>query len=387
MTIKFPLVLRIVCAFLLAASASEQATAQDADVYAAPETWLCKPGRQDLCSADIATTVIRADGSTTRTVMQPDSNAPVDCFYVYPTISNQQTGNSNLVPGPGEQRVVVQQFARFATVCKPYAPMYRQVTLAGLTSALTGSPMAMDFEMGYQDVLAAWKHYLKYDNHGRGIVLVGHSQGARVLQLLVQREIENAPVQAQLVSAVMLGFNVEVPIGAKVGGTFKRTPLCSSAEQNACVVSFVSFRAESPPPANTRFGLSRSPGMQIGCVDPAQLSGMPPQTTVPARSNLLGQPTASPEWQRIVGSVDTAFITLPDYLQDACVADGGRGYLAISSTAEPNDVRPKHIPGDLIVGGKTWDDWGLHLVDFNLGAGNLVEIVRRQAAFYVAGKR
>jgi Protein of unknown function (DUF3089) len=53
-------------------------------------------------------------------------------LYVYPTVSGQPTGNSNLVIGPAERSVALYQAARYSENCRVYAPMYRQVTLAAL---------------------------------------------------------------------------------------------------------------------------------------------------------------------------------------------------------------------------------------------------------------
>ena len=38
----------------------------------------------------------------------------------------------------------------------------------------------------YADVAEAWHTYLKRFNHGRGVVLIGHSQGTFVLRRLVR---------------------------------------------------------------------------------------------------------------------------------------------------------------------------------------------------------
>ena len=47
--------------------------------------------------------------------------------------------------------------------------------------------------LAYNDVLDAWNYYLKNDNGGRGVVLVGHSQGSGVLtQLITQRDRRQA---------------------------------------------------------------------------------------------------------------------------------------------------------------------------------------------------
>ena len=95
-------------------------------------SWLCRPGRQDACSVDLTTTIVQADGSFTREEWTGDPNAPIDCFYVYPTVSTDPTPLSDMIADPAELNVIRQQFARFGSVCRLYAPLYRQVTLAGL---------------------------------------------------------------------------------------------------------------------------------------------------------------------------------------------------------------------------------------------------------------
>ena len=52
----------------------------------------------------------------------------------------------------------------------------------------------LDRGLGYDDVRDAWNYYLQHDNHGRGVVLIGHSQGAYVLAALLAQEIDGKPV-------------------------------------------------------------------------------------------------------------------------------------------------------------------------------------------------
>ena len=104
--------------------------------YADPKSWLCRPGRQDACAVDLTTTIVAADGGFTRETWAADPDAPVDCFYVYPTVSTDATAHSDMIPDPAEANVVRIQFARFASRCRVYAPVYRQVTLSALRTAL-----------------------------------------------------------------------------------------------------------------------------------------------------------------------------------------------------------------------------------------------------------
>ena len=66
-----------------------------------------------------------------------------------------------MTPDAAELRVIEQQFARFASVCRPYAPSYRQVTLAGLMATFAGGgPRDLEHCLAYNDVRDDFQHYL-----------------------------------------------------------------------------------------------------------------------------------------------------------------------------------------------------------------------------------
>src|SRR5262245_22336862 len=206
-------------ALVIAAAPVAAQTSTPKNDYAKPETWLCRPGlTEDLCAIDLTTTVVTADGKLTREAFSANPKAPIDCFYVYPTISLDAGGNSDMTIGAEERAVIRAQFARFGSVCRTFAPLYRQVTLTALRAATAGKPMASDRALAYNDVADAWRFYLEHDNGGRGVVLVGHSQGSGVLMQLIREEIDGEPVQARVLSALLMGANVAVPRGQDVGG-------------------------------------------------------------------------------------------------------------------------------------------------------------------------
>ena len=100
--------------------------------------------------------------------------------------------------------------------------MYRQITLAGLGSPSKVTPAMRD--TAYRDVRDAWRSYLKRDNNGRGVVVIGHSQGTRVLRQLVAEEIDAKPkVRRRLISAILLGGIVLVKEGEDAGGETSAT--------------------------------------------------------------------------------------------------------------------------------------------------------------------
>jgi hypothetical protein len=381
-------------AFLSAASALAETPAAPAAAaakpndYADPANWLCRPGRADACGADETSTVVQADGSESVESWTADPDAPIDCFYVYPTVSTEPTPNSDMVPGPGETRVVQGQIERFAAKCRVYAPMYRQVTLAALTSFLTGKPVAADRALAYNDVRDAWNEYLAHDNHGRGVVLIGHSQGSLVLTALIQNEIEGKPVEKQIVSAILAGTSLQVPAGKDVGGDFKHMALCHGASQTGCAITYASFRAVLPPPADSRFAHGRDPGMMAACVNPASLAGGKGELKAYLPSDRVGlSPQPPVEWVKGQKNPATPFVTPPGMLSGECVSNEHGSYLAVTVNADPKDPRADDIIGDVVFGGQVQASWGLHLIDMNLTMGNLLEIVDAQSKAWLAANK
>lgn len=376
---------RLVLALLLAACAAPGAFAAPAaqpapNDYTDPANWLCRPGRADACAADQTATVVNADGSESKEVWSADPNAPIDCFYVYPTVSTEPTPNSDMIPGPGEKGVVVQQVARLASKCRIYAPMYRQVTLAALRAYMAGKPVAASRALAYDDVRDAWNEYLAHDNHGRGVVLIGHSQGTRVLIQLVKEEIDGKPIQKRIVSVILGGTVLQVPVGKDVGGDFKSIPLCRSTAQVGCVIAFASFRANVPPPPGAPFGASGGPGLMAACVNPAAPGGGSGalEAYLPAGRVALS-PQAPVEWVKGGPPITTFFVKVPGLLTGECVSNAHGSYLAVTVNADPKDPRTDDIAGDILVKGKVLTSWGLHLIDMNLTMGNLVDDVDAQS--------
>jgi hypothetical protein len=352
-------------------------TAAPKNDYSKAESWLCPPGGQDACVVDLTTTVIAEDGRLTPEKFTPAANPPIDCFYVYPTVSLDPGGNSDMIAGNEERNVIRSQFARFRSQCRPFAPLYRQFTLTALRAGTAGKPVASDRALGYNDVLEAWNHYLKNDNNGRGIVLIGHSQGSGVLTQLIRNEIDGKPVQSRIVSALLLGTNVAVPKGKDVGGAFKEMPLCRSAEQTGCIVTYVSFRSTIPPPPDSRFGKVQDASMEAGCTNPAALAG--------GRGELHSYfTTGTHQWVTPAESISTPFVSVPRLLTAQCVSNDKGSYLEITVNEDSHDPRADDIPGDVMANGKPNPGWGLHLIDVSEAMGNLVDLVGKQARSYLA---
>lgn len=381
----FPLTLLLACPLFAQAPKND---------YSKSDAWLRLPGNStDACGvADLATTVVTAQGKLKTERWTGNSNATIDCFYVYPTVSNDPTPNSDMDAGPEERSVILHQFARFGSQCKLYAPLYRQVTLTALRANMTGKPMTVDRALGYNDVLDAWNYYLEHYNNGRGVVLIGHSQGSGVLTQLIKSEIDGKPIQSRLISALLLGTNLAVPKGKDVGGAFQNIPLCRSLTQIGCVVAYASFRANEPPPKGTLFGRVPAADMMAACVNPAAPAGGSAPLHAYLGSGKGGATTLTPETKPWVTPapaqpIGTMFVSVPGLLTGECVNDENGSYFAITVHGNPKDPRVDDIPGDVVANGVKLPAWGLHLIDANVAMGDLVALVARQSKAYLAAAK
>jgi hypothetical protein len=343
--------------------------------YSDGKSWLCRPDRHDACDVDLTTTIIAPDGKLTRETFSADPKAPIDCFYVYPTVSTDPSPNSDMTPDAAELNVIRQQFARFGSKCRLYAPVYRQVTLAGLRTLLSGGGGSLARGIQYDDVRDAWNYYLEHDNKGRGFVLVAHSQGSFILDELIRKEIDGKPVQSRMVSAILLGVTLSVPRGKDVGGSFQHVPLCRSASQTGCVISYSSFRSTVLPPANTRFGKVANSDLTAACTNPAALMGgsRPLHSYLSADGRTIIGTTKPQPWINPERPIETPWVTIPGLLTGECKSNENATYLEVTVHPDPSGRRTGDIVGDLT------PDWGLHLVDFNIAIGDLVEVVGQQA--------
>jgi hypothetical protein len=345
--------------------------------YSKDLSWLCLPGRKDVCSTPLPTTAVNANGYGSNGLSPVAKDPPIDCFYVYPTVSTDQGLNSDLSAGREERLAAEVQFARFASVCRPFAPIYRQMTLASIMAHAAGADISQAAMLAYGDVLAAWRNYIRTRNQGRPFVLIGHSQGSLMLQQLIAREIENDPaVTRRMKLAIVPGYNVLVPEGKLVGGTFKKTPLCSRPGEAGCVITWVSFREKNVPPPGAIFGYAEQPGMTVACVNPA-LPGSRDWVRLDsywfARST-LPVPGGPILWSS-EGPPPTPYVRTEGLVSARCINGGPRGYLWVRTNADPSDKRTDRVGGEVAVLGMFVPGWGMHLADMAEAQGDLVREV------------
>src|SRR4030095_12471232 len=152
---------------------------------------------------------------------------------------------------------------------------------------------------------------------------------------------------------------------------------CRKPSQVNCLVTYVSFRSTSPPPANTRFGKVTEPGMVAACTNPAALGGGSAalHAYLDASGRSIVSATPAIPWVVPERPIDTPWVSVPGLLSGQCKSNENATYLEVTVHGDPSDARIDDIVGDLGIGAQIQPNWGLHLVDFNLSIGNLVDIV------------
>ncbi len=370
-----------------AAQSAGPSAAKSATMTTAPQTdaagtvWLCRPGLpQNPCDGDMSTTTVTASGKRS---VQKDSvggRKKYNCFYLYPTASNESTVNSDLTVQSTETADATAQAARFSKDCNVWAPMYEQVTVSGLSQANTTDPGA--YTVAYDSVLADWTDFITNFDNGLPIVLIGHSQGSIMLIKLIQSQIDSTPALRKLVvAAIIAGGNVVVPTGQTVGGTFQNIPLCSTTQLSGCVIAYSSF--PSQPPADANFGIpgqgislnsgqTATSGVQVACVNPAALGGgtadletyWPLQTPLPIPSMAPPAPAVTTPW-----------LYYPKQYKATCESQDGASWLQVVPVGVTGDTRP-------VVDEIAGPTWGYHFQDINLTLGNLVADVHNAEVAY-----
>jgi pimeloyl-ACP methyl ester carboxylesterase len=345
--------------------------------YAVPEMWACRPDiSPSECDSDLSASLIAPDGTYALEAHQVAEEPAFDCFYVYPTVLLSGAAQMVDFSDDGVKLVddaLLTQGARFSSMCRMYAPLYRQVGLASGGTIVAGADPAL----GLEDVRAAFAYYLEHLNQGRDFVLIGHSQGTSMLTQLAVRDIDpddKADVRARLLSALLIGFAVEVPAGEKVGGTFENLPLCSAPAERGCVISYASFAADREPDDRARFGRTSKAGMEVACVNPALLANNTGRFRASYFRKAIENASFFPDTP-LPSDLPSPFAVYHDLFRGECAAKGDARFLRISLDADEGDARTPPWRQATVEG----IGFGLHLVDYQIPMGDLLEAVRLQA--------
>lgn len=346
-----------------------------ATAAAAAPLWLCRPGDPlDPCVGNLATEVVPAAGPVGEVKGHSAAASPFDCFYVYPTVTSGPGLNAPLSVGVAEIDAAIDQAQRFSALCRVWAPVYRQRTVASLRDGFGRDRAAR--AVAFDSLLTAFDWYLAHENHGRPIIFLGHSQGAAMLVQMLRKVVDpNPALRSRMVSALLVGGNVTVATGRTTGGAFSHLPLCTEPGQTGCVIAYSTFPGTPPPGAvfgrpgqgvGLMWGQRRHRGVQVACTNPAALGGgsaaLQPYFPLADRK---GRPAG--------------WVTYPGLYRAHCVHADGATWLQVS-------VQAGGRPRPLVTEG-LGPEWGYHGWDVNLAMGNLLaDVAAQEQAWLTSGR-
>ena len=154
--------------------------------------------------ADKSNWVIRDDAPATET-------QTFDVFYVYPTLFSSRKKELMDWRAPKLAKktagfVRAQTTELFQGGVRVFAPYVRQLEYSRILKITENMPIERTkLRYGFEDTAAAFKYYLEHCNGGRPYILLGHSQGAIDLYILMKNTPEIA-VERGFVAAYLAGL-------------------------------------------------------------------------------------------------------------------------------------------------------------------------------------
>jgi hypothetical protein len=371
-------------AALVLAGCGESQPADDSP-YASKDLWMCRPDiENDYCDqADLSVTEIQPDGRYVVSDVPNNSEANVDCFFVYGTCDLSETaGNSETLvpPSPCLQETVQQNAASYRGVCRVFVPLYHQMTIGTYFEHRFIFQDTEFFQRALGDVSEAFAYYMRHYNNGRDFVLIGQSQGSHILAKFLEEEVDNNDeLRGRLLSAILTGTGgtVQVPKGELVGGTYVNIPLCASASSTGCVVAFdaIAAKVESQLEATV---IVYPPNVSA-CVNPASFDHNQGKL-----AGLLYPRSFGPVMLPFPDDVGTEWVRYPSIYTSQCSDRGGlRDTLLIDLSSEYTGQVPftlQELQQELVEDWKWYTLGNLHIVEPFLAITDLVHMVEQQTA-------
>lgn len=145
-----------------------------------------------------------------------ENTLAVDVFFVHPTIlTSKKDGTWNGdINNPDYREEVLNTTIKYQSsawygVGRLFAPFYRDAHIRSFQNKF--KPIGGDaaLESAYQDVKAAFQHYLENYNDGRPILIASHSQGTLHAGRLLKDFFDDKPLQNQLIAAYLVGIGIK----------------------------------------------------------------------------------------------------------------------------------------------------------------------------------
>ena len=233
----------------------EAVKAPEVPHYADLKNWAAHPDKHDFADSIPQNSGLKDEQTT----------AEVDVFFVHPTTFTLKSGtnvwNGDLADQALNDRTdkgtILYQSSIFNGAGRVFAPRYRQAYYGVYVSPDSASNRKA-LALAYEDVKAAFEHYLKNWNNGRPIIIAAHSQGTQHAGRLLKDFFEGTNLKNRLVVAYLVGMPIKKNL-------FNDIKPCDTPEQTGCFCSWRTFLTGFEPK-------DRAVGDNISVVNPLSMT-------------------------------------------------------------------------------------------------------------------
>ena len=172
-------------------------------------------------------------------------------FFIHPTTMLSQKGwvqdpvKEDLSKEMLDELIVSGMASVFNGCCSIYTPRYRQATFGSYY--VPAAEANAVFSIAYEDIETAFDYFIEELAANQPFILAAHSQGALHGQRLLEKIDKDPKIRNAMVAAYIGGH--KFPRQA-FGTSIKNIPLCESAEQTGCVISWNTYGKDFNPYRN-----------------------------------------------------------------------------------------------------------------------------------------
>ncbi len=243
-------IITLILSVFIAVSAQSQITPTN---YALQTNWAAGKMKGALDMHFNPSFSIISPDTLTQTVVNVnyDSTTNYDIFIVYPTILVDLSGTAKIqqinVVSKAAANTALVPFSQYAQFGRIYAPYYRQGNLATFYASTSKGLQAAIFDTVVTDIIASFTYYMQHYNNGKKVIIIGHSQGAMALAMML-RKFETTPAYTSYLNKIFLSVLVGMESGPYVlqsgltGGWWQTIPICQNPTDTACVMSWGTHR-------------------------------------------------------------------------------------------------------------------------------------------------
>jgi hypothetical protein len=186
---------------------------------------------------------------------------PVDTFFIHPTGFLSAVGwtspmNPDSATEENTKWMMANQASAYNGCCNVYAPRYREANIFSYFGGDEGRDEVLAF--AYQDVRAAFRHFLTHYSEGRPFIIASHSQGTHHALRLLAEEIDGTPLRDRMVAAYLIGAAI-VPVPQSWFAAMTGIAPCQRADDLHCVVHWDTMPEYAEPMERAADSLCTNP--------------------------------------------------------------------------------------------------------------------------------